>query len=391
MNVNCSRSLVPQTAASRMRLLVAILSAMLVLSATTACDPQPPSAPAAKFGFADNGRGIWGAEAAGQFRADRTNGPMKIGWARRIVAASCADGWWTDVVSWVDEVRAAGLTPVVTPDWDQARQASCPTSNYWSTINAKTKELYDHGVRYWTSLNEPDHKAIYSGTTPKIQPQALVNQWIAQRAALDAACTEQCLFITGEFATPKASANYVSDFMTRLRGAINGRWSFPMTWSIHDYGDVSSMTCPTQNYEWLGACGTPRWKYREKENLDSFWATLQTGLGSYPSQPLEALLPRIWITEAGVWLRTNTAADSPTDPYSSGGWLPVSFSHDYIREAAHRFLRLVDDWRIDRAFYFQWQVVMTPGPQWDSALVDNTGWHRPSYCVLKGIPDSECP
>jgi hypothetical protein len=294
-----------------------------------------------------------------------------------------------DLIAGVIEARRDGLTPVISiagypfvsarPESDQPVPDPTTIGGYWEyrcglegILGAVNRLPSSERPHIWEALNEPDGFSIFQGSGaatasscdvgPTPQPdgpaKAACDEVIATRAIHEFAGHADDTVIAGTFKHPYASylAPYAAELAMKLPGA-----SFPRTWSVHDYGEV------TDAYQGAGAT-----------DLAAFDAAL--------ARYSEGRARSLWITEAGTVLTSDVrGGDCPAVGVDAAGTLGACVDGQVTRQAqsAAAFFALpgvASAVPITHLFWYQF----VGAPKWDSGLLDAAGAPRPAYCFFYG-------
>jgi hypothetical protein len=169
--------------------------------------------------------------------------------------------------------------------------------------------------------------------------------------------------IAGVFTHP--SSGYLKPYAALLSAQMPGA-TFPGTWSVHDYGDV------TASYD---------------EPVATHLALFDQAL-AIDSQ---GAAHDLWVTEAGTLLTDRTVTGGcPAAGVDAAGTLGACVNGQVARQAAATtgFLDLPAAGTavpITHLFWYQWQGESN----WDSGLTDGAGQPRTVWCALYG--SGTCP
>jgi hypothetical protein len=299
-----------------------------------------------------------------------------------------AEGW-DDLDAGLQAAHRDGLTPVVSiagyaspnaiPSWDQPIPDPTTVAGWWEyycgvqgALNAASKLPAVDRPHIWEAVNEPDGFAVDNGNpdstdescavTPDSQlagaAKAACDYLIASREIRHFADHGADTVIAGVFTHP--SVSYLKPYAALLAAQSPGA-AFPTTWSVHDYGDVtSSYAAPVATH------------------LQQFDQALATDSGGAARD--------LWITEAGTLLTDRTVAGGcPAAGSDAAGTLGACVNGQVTRQAASAtgFFDLPAAGTavpITHLFWYQWQGESN----WDSGLTDGTGQPRVAWCAFYG-------
>ncbi len=321
-------------------------------------------------------------------------GPLEIKYVRKIVSWNIAKekAAYEQLKLWLKAVKEDGpeLEPMVTLGVIEHGVKPKSASEYRTRVKA-AMNMFKSQIKSWGAWNEPDfsnNDALASGLAAEL--------WeAAESANLETHCG--CTVLAGEFTqyaeVPQNHVAYVKHYLSKLLSPTFcskcwnknrlewRRHGHPRVWGLHDYYDIAHYL----------------------ENHGNKAATAQAFLTLLASKFSK---PEVWITEAGVELRTGankkTALLEPNDE-------PLSVVRQ--TQAADEFLRLGnaaaphERSHIGRVYYYSYRepseqrVVekeehKPPEEEFDSGMVEEgagtpshglsgfDGDPRPAYCVL---------
>ncbi|HEY2440514.1 MAG TPA: hypothetical protein VGI07_09795, partial [Solirubrobacteraceae bacterium] len=238
---------------------------------------------------------------------------------------------WDDLRASLIEAHADGLAPVVAiagysspaarPAWDPPAPDPTTIAGYWELrcgvqgiLGAVSRLPAADEPHIWEAFNEPDGVPVYNGPG-QIGPSACQPSLagaagaagVAGLAGVDGAAKAACdyVLVSGEIhafaghaadtvvagALSQPSIPYLAAYAAELNSRLAGA-EFPTTWSVHDYGDVTS------SYATVGVTA-----------LSAFDSALKSVTGGRAGD--------LWVTEAGTEL-TDPVPDSDC-PVVPGG------------------------------------------------------------------------
>jgi hypothetical protein len=301
---------------------------------------------------------------------------------------------WDDLRAGLLAARADGLTPMVSiagygspnamPAWDQPVPDPTTVAGWWEyycgvqgALNAASKLPAADRPHIWEAINEPDGFGIYNGNPDSTDESCAVAPASQIAGAAKAACAyilasrEIHRFadhagdtvIAGVFTHP--STGYLKPYAALLSAQLPGA-TFPGTWSVHDYGDVTA-------------------------SYDEPVATHLTLFDQALATDTQGAAHDLWVTEAGTLLTDRTVAGHcPAAGVDAAGTLGACVNGQVVRQAAATtgFFDLPAAGTavpITHLFWYQWQGES----KWDSGLTDGTGQPRPAWCAFYG--SGSCP
>jgi hypothetical protein len=295
-----------------------------------------------------------------------------------------------DLAAGVIEARAEGLTPVVsiegfsysaaTPPDDQPFPDPTTTGGYWEyrcglqgILGVMSRLPAPEQPHAWEAVNEPDGFSIFRSSNGQEASSCAVSATGQPNGPAKAACAEVIAshvihgyaehahdtVIAGTFKHPYTS--YLAPYVRLLAREMPGA-SFPTTWSVHDYPEV------TAGYS--GAAPGPQ------------LAAFDRGLAHDSGGRARSL----WVSEAGTVLTSQVPGGGcpafGVDPANTLGACINGQPERQIADARTFFAlpQVASAVPITHLFWYQFQGA----PDWDSGLIDASGRPRPAYCVFYG-------
>jgi len=221
-------------------------------------------------------------------------------------------------------------------------------------------------VKQWGVTNEPELEI------PRDDQWAreAVNYFIdgaqtLRRCLRKKLCSRDVRLLAGEFSYQSEVKSkplwekYGAEMFRNIKTASNqkGRLrALPKTWGFHPYRDTT----------WGVTSGT--------RALSAFLGKLEKN----PEGHVKKGALRLWLTETGTLLEYGNARGTRCFPNVDG-------KADAQRKGAAAVYALAKLGRVDRVYWWQFQEAEDAwGGIWDSAMIDNTGTPRASFCALAG-------
>ncbi len=299
---------------------------------------------------------------------------------------------WDDLQAGLMAARADGLEPAVsisgygsphaTPGWDQPIPDTTTLAGWWEyhcgvegVLNAVSRLPAPDRPHLWEAVNEPDSFTIYKGNAGSTDESCAVTPVSDIAGAAKAACAyvaaaqeihqfaghEDDTVIAGVFTHPDPA--YLKPYAELLGAQLPGA-SYPATWAVHDYDDVTT--------SYAGADPS------QPTQLQSFDEALAADSGAGARD--------LWVTETGTLLTNHAVAgDCPAAGVDAAGTLGACVNGQTARQVndAAGFFKLPAAGTavpITHLFWYQW----AGESNWDSGLSDGTGQPRAAWCAFYG-------
>jgi hypothetical protein len=296
---------------------------------------------------------------------------------------------WNDLQAGLVAARVDGLAPVVsiagygspnaTPSWAQPVPDTTTLAGWWAyrcgvegLLNAVSKLPAADRPHAWEAVNEPDSFSIYRGNAGSTGASCAVTPVSDIAGAAKAACAyilaareihdfaghAADTVIAGVFTHPTPA--YLQPYAALLAAHLPGS-SYPATWAVHDYDDVTA--------SYAGPVST---------HLQAFDRALAVDSGGGARD--------LWVTETGTLLTNHVVTGHcPAAGVDAAGTLGACVNGQTARQVndAAGFFDLPAAGTavpITRLFWYQWAGEVN----WDSGLSDGTGQLRAPWCAFYG-------